>query len=273
MTAQQFFDLLLIELESHQELRGYYRFLESDKRADFRKSYYLQRLSYIEKHLPPAGSFVWDCGCGFGTTNLFLAMKSIRSFGNTLEYYHDQIAKRMGYWSDYGDTTLFAYSYADTFDLHPPNAHYDAIIAQDTLHHLEPLSRGLAMFRKSLKPGGKVIVIEENGANVIQRAKLFARRGTKRVVEVEDPKLGKKVLMGNENIRKVGEWKALFEEAGLTFHSDTLTHIRIFPPFAFRASDPSDTVEHEQRLISKNRLLRRYFAFGINFIATKDGDC
>lgn len=271
MLAEAFFALLLEELELHPALKGYYRFLNDRSKQAFRTAYYLQRLRYIEDHLSDLGDYVWDCGCGYGTTNLFLALNGIRSFGNTLEYYFAEVPQRMEFWSRYGDTSLFECSYANTFDLAPDDEIYSAIIVQDTLHHLEPLPDALALFYRSLRPGGKVLAIEENGSNLIQQLKLFKQRGTKRIIEIEDTTLGKKILMGNENIRSTKTWRNVMETAGFIWDSDSLQHLRILPAKSFVKHPMQEVVEREQRLIGKNPVLKKYFSFGINFTSTKPG--
>ena len=269
MKAEAFFTLLLDEIASHQSLQGYYRFLNDPAKESFRKAYYLQRLKYIERHLDELGSDVWDCGCGYGTTNLFLAMNGIRSFGNTLEYYYDEIPRRLQFWSQHGDTGLFKFSYADTFDLQPTKATYSAIIAQDTLHHLEPLSSALQLFNQSLQPNGILLGIEENGSNLIQRAKLFKQRGFKRVIQYHDEKLNKTIVMGNENIRPVKRWRKLMEDHGFHWQADALEYVRILPPRAFEATPAQQVIDREQKLIRTYPVLKKYFSFGINFIARK----
>ena len=269
MRAEAFFSLLLQELETHPALKGYYRFLNDSRTRAFRTAYYLQRLKYIEAQLPSLGKFVWDCGCGYGTTNFFLALNGIRSFGNTLEYYFAEIPQRKEYWSQYGDPALFDCAYANTFDLNPAQDSYSAIIVQDTLHHLEPLPDALRLFYNSLQPGGKVIAIEENGSNVIQQLKLFKQRGTRRIIEIDDEALGKTILLGNENIRSVKTRRNAFETAGFEWQHESLQYVRILPAQSFRSSDPESVVAREQRLISKHKLLRKYLSFGINFMASK----
>ncbi|MDX1406532.1 MAG: class I SAM-dependent methyltransferase [Saprospiraceae bacterium] len=269
MHAEPFLQLLLDEIETHPELKGYYRFLNDPHKQAFRTAYYLQRLRYLEERLPLMGDYVWDCGCGYGTTNIFLALNGIRSFGNTLEYYFAHIPQRRRYWSQFGDISLFECVYANTFDLDPPPATYSAVIVQDTLHHLEPLPQALNLFHHSLRPGGRVIAIEENGSNIIQQLKLFRQRGLRKVIEINDTQLGKTVLMGNENIRSVGAWRKAFAEAGFKWEEDSLEYLRILPARAFAGKDSESVISREQQLISRRPFLRKYFSFGINFSVQK----
>ncbi|MDX1476582.1 MAG: class I SAM-dependent methyltransferase [Saprospiraceae bacterium] len=269
MRSERFLSLLHKELEVHPELRGYYRFLNDPHKQSFRTAYYLQRLRYIERALPTIGDYVWDCGCGYGTTNFFLALNGIRSFGNTLEYYYEQIPRRREYWSAYGDVSLFECDYANTFDLDPAPNTYSTVIVQDTLHHLEPLDKALLLFFRSLQPGGQLVAIEENGSNIIQQLKLFRQRGTRRVIEIDDTRLGKKILMGNENIRSVRAWQHAFKQAGFVWDDGSLEYLRILPSGAFSDNDQDAVIAREQRIIARYPVLRKYLSFGINFIARK----
>src|SRR5579883_2102294 len=99
MSPERFFELLLIELEQHKEMQPYYKFLGKRSSWHFRRNYFLQRLRYIQQHLLTGNKdiSIWDCGCGYGTTCLFLAMNGVKTFGTTLEFYYDSIQKRMAY--------------------------------------------------------------------------------------------------------------------------------------------------------------------------------
>lgn len=161
MTVAQFFDLFLEELTGHEKLREYYKFHGDPSRFDFRKAYFCQRLQYVydkvcEAKKQHSGELsVWDCGSGYSTTQLFLAMNGIASRGSTLEYYYHHIPKRMDYWRKYGDAGLVTVTYENIFEAAIQDASEDVIIVQDTLHHLEPLQDSLTIFHRTLRPGGR----------------------------------------------------------------------------------------------------------------------
>lgn len=52
------------------------------------------------------------------------------------------------------------------------------------LHHLEPLDKALQIINTRMKPSGEMVVIEENGSNLMQRFKLYLQRGNKRIIEI-----------------------------------------------------------------------------------------
>ncbi len=270
MTPAQFFDIFLQELRSLPELSRYYKYHSSVKDFEFRKAYFLQRLAYVDREIEahartlehaPA---IWDLGCGYGTTCLYLAMKGYRTYGSTLEFYYDFLPRRREFWAQYGESSLFTASYEDIYDVAPQAGTFDCVIVQDTLHHLEPIAEAIGIIKRAMRPGAVAICIEENGDNVVQRMKLYRQRGAERVMTYWDESLGKEVTMGNENIRGIATWQALFAAQGMRVDPAATEFIRLFPPALYGASPGSRIALREQAVDSK--FLRKYFFFGINFV-------
>jgi SAM-dependent methyltransferase len=277
MTVESFFELFIKELQSDESLRRYYRFLENKTSHTFRKAYFCQRLQYIfdqvhqyQLKYPGRSLKIWDCGCGYATTQIFLALNGYASTGNTLEFYYKEIPKRLEYWNQFGNLDKVSVSYEDVFEKAITPESTDIIIVQDTLHHLEPLQKSLEIFNRTIRPGGIVIAVEENGANVIQRLKLYLRRGNRRVIEYYDEGLQRMVTMGNENIRSLELWEKEFQKAGLLPDSESYQYIRLFPPFFYKIQSEEEVYRREQKLWRKSSLLRNYFFFGINFVGRKN---
>ncbi|GIV32312.1 MAG: hypothetical protein KatS3mg030_614 [Saprospiraceae bacterium] len=277
-SVEAFFELFLEELRQHPALRTYYKFLESPGQLPFRKAYFCQRLQYVldkvDAHAwqhPGRALRIWDCGCGYATTQIFLALNGYASRGSTLEFYFKEIPRRLEYWSRHGDMGLLKVDYEDIFENPPPADSLDVIIVQDTLHHLEPLADSLRIFQQALLPGGTLIAIEENGNNIVQTLKLYRQRGNRRIITYYDEGLGREVTMGNENIRPWKVWKREFEKAGLEPDPASLQFIRLFPPVWYRLQTEQATAQLEQWLWRAVPLLREYFFFGINFVVRKPG--
>ncbi len=272
MTVEQFFELFLEELKSRDKLREYYKFHDDPAKLPFRKAYFCQRLQYVHDQVVANGNpspNIWDCGCGYATTQIFLALNGIATRGTTLEFYFKEIPERLDFWSKHGDMTLVQVSYEDVFDTKINESSEDIIIVQDTLHHLEPLQNSLSIFYKTLRPGGQLIAIEENGNNLIQRIKLYRQRGNNRIIDYYDEGLGRTVTMGNENIRPYQLWRAEFVKAGFEMEEDKLNYVRLFPPAFFQRKLPDEVLKREQMLWQRYGLLREYFFFGVNFVARK----
>lgn len=269
MSPERFFELFLEELKERPDMYHYYKFLEDPDTLNFRKNYFLERLRYVTNTVNDPSKTVWDCGCGYGTTCLFLAMNGIASHGTTLEFYNENIDKRYAYWNQFGEAGLFTCSYENLFDQPPPTGQYDQIIIQDTLHHLEPINDALKIFYNSLNDNGRLVIVEENGSNIIQRIKLYKRRGSKRVITIWDDKLKKEILLGNENIRSLAHWSALLANNGFHVPPQSVQYVRYYLPYHYKSGNAGTILEKERQLQQQNSWKREYLFFGLNFIAEK----
>lgn len=267
MKLEQFFSLFIKELESKPEWWSYYKYHSDVKSFEFRKAYFMQRLAYIEKAIRNKESITWDIGCGYGTTAIFLVLNGYKVHGTTLEFYFKEIPERIKYWSQFGDLSGFTYDYEDLFDESKNNQQFDFVIVQDTLHHLEPLDKALQIINSRLKTSGEMVVIEENGSNLMQRFKLYLQRGNKRIIEIYDERLKKNILLGNENIRSLSTWRKAMSQNGFFIDDASVQYVRAFPPFIFNKYSSNEAVEKEQNLWKSNGIAKEYFFFGINFIA------
>lgn len=270
LEIEVFFDLLLKEIKLNDNLSQYYKFHASDRRFKFRKAYFVQRLQYIIDHMPKSKALkVFDLGCGYGTTAFFLVLNGYRVRGITLEFYFKTIKKRIAYWSAFGDVSGFTYEYQNILD----GIHYDAydvVIAQDTLHHLEPIDQALKKIYQALKSDGILIALEENGSNVVQNLKLIKQRGFKKVKTIYDEVLEKEILIGDENIRSLSAWDNLLSKNNLTLNHDSLNYIRFFYPLTYKDKPIKEIFRMEQRIQYKSSLLKKWFFFGLNFVAHKN---
>lgn len=270
MQREEFYQHLCEELRQNRSLHPYYKLTDGSVRQQmFRKAYFMQRLAYVDQYVDLSTKpIIWDCGCGYGSTCLYLAMKGQPTYGTTIEFYADQIEQRKAFWRTFGNADLFDYEYANVFDQQVPEEKYDYIILQDTLHHIEPLDQALPIFYKALKKGGKLILIEENGGCLIKRAMLFKQRGFKRIVSVYDEVLQKEVLMGNENIRTEQQWRKAFDAAGFCLDESSVQYIRYSFPWRYTDDNLQEVIELDQRK-AQSGLLRHYAFFGLNMVWEK----
>jgi len=269
MNLDDFFDLFEAELRSNDELTGYHRFTNSEKMYEFRKAYIKQRIKYVVDHVKKPNAKVWDVGCGFGTTSILLALMGHEVTGTTLEFYYDGIEKRLEYWSKHGDLSKLKFAYENIFTQEHKADEFDYVVAQDTLHHLEPFEEAVHIIYKTLKKGGELIAVEENGDNVVNNAKNFKRRGFKRVTTIYDEKLDQEISFGDENTRNLATWKKEFSVEPFEFLEDSVEYVRYFWPAAYKKHTPEEILEKEQKLWRKSSLRKKYLFFGLNFRVRK----
>ncbi|MDP4173875.1 MAG: hypothetical protein Q8933_07905 [Bacteroidota bacterium] len=122
------------------------------------------------------------------------------------------------------------------------------------------IDKALEIFSKVLKKYSKIIVIEENGNNILQRTKLYLRQGNKRIINYYDDNIKKNLLMGNENIKTLQQWRKIFNNHG--FKISNTQYIRAFPPFLMNKNNYSKFIETEQTIWKKSARLREYFYWG-----------
>jgi SAM-dependent methyltransferase len=267
MDVKEFLELFIKELEINSDLRGYYRLLENRNRLLWRKAYLEQRLEYVYNHVGAPSGKIWDVGCGYATTAIFLAMNGYEVVGNTLEFYYDKIGSRLDYWSKFGNLTGLRVEYSNLFDIPVTAQKYDIIIAQDTLHHIEPIEEALDILRGSLKKGGKLIVTEENGNSIFINVKNFTKRGFQRIIGYYDERLQKTILFGNENARSLRAWFRILKDCGFTMPESDIEFIRFFLPFFFTIENYQRLAQKEKAIGKNSNLLRELLFFGINFTA------
>lgn len=269
MDVATYMGLFEKELEVNSRLRSYYRLRSKPKRYLFRRTYLEQRLQYIADHTQEKGLHIWDAGCGYATSAIFLALNGHRVYGNTLEFYTEGIRERLDYWGHYGDLHSLEVRHENVFRHSIPDPSYDVILLQDVLHHLEPVHEALALFYRMLRSGGKLLVVEENGNSVFIFAKNVRIRGLKKTGIMHDERTGESIPFGNENARGIKTWFRLLESAGFLCDSPDLEFIRFFPPFLIREDNYPDILHLERKIGRECRWIRKFFYFGMNFIATR----
>jgi SAM-dependent methyltransferase len=272
MSVDEFLEHFIHELEVNKTLRNYYRLIDNPMSYPFRKAYLHQRLLFVDRFITLPEAAIWDIGCGYANTALFLTLNGHRVTGTTLEYYYDQLQNRLEYWSRFGNLGSLTIEYQNLFDTRYAPGSFDYIIVQDTLHHLEPIEKALRLIQNALHENGKLIVSEENGNNLFINLKNFLKRGNKRIIEYYDPKLNQVLLLGNENTRSLDGWESGLRKEGLYINPDNTEFIRLFPPGMIRKDNYAQQISREQKLWKKNRWLKKYFFFGINFTAEKKSE-
>lgn len=269
MELDRFFQLLEVELHDNQNIAKYHRFVNDQYLYNFRKAYLYQRYQFLIDSIDKRSATILDLGCGYGTTAILLTLLGHKVHGITLEYYFDEIEPRLAYWSQYGDCSNLTFKYADMFDYEGENEQYDYVVAIDTLHHIEPLEKGLNILYDLLKPSGKIIVCEENGHNWIANLKHIRERGFKRISSYYDERLQKTISFGNENTRSLKDWLKVFSKTLFVYNPESLSYIRFFMPKKHNKYPFKQIVEKENKLWKTSCFLREFCFFGFNFTMQK----
>jgi len=269
MNLDQFFELFEAELRTNSELTGYHRFTNSEKMYEFRKAYIKQRMQYVLDSITKPNAKIWDVGCGFGTTSILLALLGHEVVGTTLEFYYKSIDKRLKYWSQYGDLSQLSFAYENIFMQQHNEDEFDYVVAKDTLHHLEPFSDAARIIYKTLKKGGELIAVEENGDNLINNIKNFKRRGFKRVTTFYDEKLEQEISFGDENTRNLARWKKEFSIVPFDFLDESVEYVRYYWPKAYQKYTAEEILNKEQKLWRQSGWRRKHLFFGLSFRVRK----
>ncbi|MEG1497986.1 MAG: class I SAM-dependent methyltransferase [Bacteroidales bacterium] len=274
LSIDTFFELLSEEISINKELRSYHKFCEntSATRNAFRKAYFIQRLAYLRQCLEklPNQAQIWDVGCGYGSESIFMALllPNAQVFGSTLEYYYELLPQRLDFWKQKGfDLSNLTFEYQNLFDCQPSQKRFDLIFAQDTLHHVEPITKALIHLQNCLNPTGKMVVCEENGSNLINTLVHFRQRGFKRVGTYYDKQKDINIPFGNENTRSLEHWEKLLLESAWKIDPNSVEYIRFYFPRFYRKYSLNEIIAKEQKLWPNHYIFRKYFFFGINFTA------
>lgn len=269
MTLDRFFQILEIELRENPKIAQYHRFTNNPYLYNFRKSYLIQRYQFLIDAIKKPNSSILDLGCGYGTTAILLSLLGHKVHGITLEYYFDEIEPRLKYWSQFGDCSNLTLEYGDLFDYQSKAEMFDYVVAIDTLHHIEPIKKGLHILYNLLYKGGKMIVSEENGNNLIANIKHIKERGFKRISCYYDERLQKNITFGNENTRSLKGWLREFGVTPFKFESESLDYIRFYFPKKHNQQPHNEIIQKEKKLWKRSSFLREFFFFGINFTLRK----
>lgn len=109
----------------------------------------------VEPFVPRAGDIL-DLGCGFGVLGAWLALTSPSRQVTGLDVDAGKIARGQAW---YGHLPNLALTHADLDETELPAS--DAIVIYDVLHHLPDADATLAAAARALRPGG-VLVVKEN---------------------------------------------------------------------------------------------------------------
>jgi ubiquinone/menaquinone biosynthesis C-methylase UbiE len=114
------------------------------------------------KSLPRNCQHALEIGCGIGTFSRLLATRSNRVTAIDLSPKMIEIAKNLS-----KSHTNIGFQVADVLETEFPDEHFDAIVSIATFHHL-PLDQVLPKLKKTLKTGGRLLILDLSRIESIQ---------------------------------------------------------------------------------------------------------
>lgn len=84
-----------------------------------------------------------------------------------------------------------------------------------------------------------------------------------------DEKLQKDILIGNENIRSFEKWNELFSQNNFRIPQEQISYVRYYLPQFYNEKNGDTLLKKEQNLQKTSKFRKKYFFFGLNFIAEK----
>jgi SAM-dependent methyltransferase len=112
-----------------------------------------------------SGPRVLELGCGEGNLTLELASKGMQVTGIDLS--PDRIGRAQARADKLQIDPTFITGDLNTLEL--PRDSFDCIVAHDSLHHILKLGRLCDEVKKSLRPGGRFLVIDYIGMGIVRR--------------------------------------------------------------------------------------------------------
>lgn len=113
----------------------------------------------------PAGSSVLEVGCGTGAQTVILAQKNPAAAITAVDISSESLEKARSSVEKAGISNV-VFQKADIFDLPHEEQSFDHVFVCFVLEHLDAPVGALAVFRKLLKPGGTLTVIEGDHGSV-----------------------------------------------------------------------------------------------------------
>ncbi len=161
------------------------------------QSLILEDLLHTGTHYP-AGSKVLEAGCGVGAQTRILARRNPGALFHALEISGDSIGKARELASREGITNV-EFIHSDLYEHFPEPGSYDHVFVCFLLEHLPDPGSALNLFRKALRKGGTITVIEgDHGSGFWTPETSESRRAWDGLIRSQrelghDPNIGRRI--------------------------------------------------------------------------------
>jgi ubiquinone/menaquinone biosynthesis C-methylase UbiE len=119
--------------------------------------------------IPQNDSLILDCGCGPGTYGVILAQEGGRVIGIDISAQAVRVAQEKATRKGVRFSPLLG----DLEALPFKDGDFDLCFCGWALHHFPDINAAIAGFRRVLKPGGKITMVEPNESNLLMRLSRF----------------------------------------------------------------------------------------------------
>jgi SAM-dependent methyltransferase len=177
---------------------------------------------------------VLDAGCGFGTDAILFGLCGAEVIGVDLFPGLVEIAHlRKRLYQEYFDTGLDIEFRAEHLLNMSGDLTYNAIWSNSSIEHIHPVDDFLQICFEKLLPGGKLLIVNENGLNPYSQLKQLYIRGFKLYYDdlARDPISGERVVYAMERLLTLPGLKRELDKAGFDI-SEIVDAILIPAPFA-----------------------------------------
>lgn len=217
-----------ISESGYQTLKDYY----FSWRKDFpliRQYYYLERVLPVVNLIKTKKiKTILDIGCGCGSEAILFALLNCQVLGIDINKERLNCAQeRKSYYENLLEKKLkIKFELENFFDL-KIDKKFDFIWILETIHHIEPPLEALQLAYYFLNKNGYIGISDPNGLNPLVQIKLFLERGIIFHKEVLNPKSGKMIPYGIENIFTVLKVRQMLKRAG--FKIKEISYQRFLP--------------------------------------------
>jgi 2-polyprenyl-3-methyl-5-hydroxy-6-metoxy-1,4-benzoquinol methylase len=159
---------------------------------------------------------VLDAGSGLGTECILFGLSGAEVLGIDLrEERHVVARRRIAFYEEtLGLKLQVEFRLTNIFDLRERD-YFDLIWVHNAISHIHPVDGFLNLSREMLAPGGDIVVVDANRANLHRKLKPASAHGVGGYTTWKDPNTGKEIVYAVERDLSVIEQCRAMEKAGL----------------------------------------------------------